>query len=262
MAWTIDMTGKNTLVTGGATGIGAQTCRELAEAGCNVAVNYYPSERDRAAAKELLEELRAMGVKAEGYEADVSSEEQVNAMVEKVVADFGSLEKLFSNAGNFNKCLMHEMDLAEWRRITSVHLDGAFLVAKACVVQMLKQGEGDIVFMASGCGLNGGGGSVAYPAAKAGIEGMMHEMVNEYASKGIRVNCIRPMVIETPMTRGRYDDAGWEHYLCYLPAKKAGTPKNVADLVVFLLDRERSEFILGASINIDGGRILHQQKPF
>ena len=153
MAWTIDMTGQVSLITGGATGIGAATAKSLAETGLNIAVNYYPSDRDRAAAKELVAELEAMGVRAKGYEADITNEDQVNAMVQAILADFGQIDNLFNNAGIIIKARMHEMSYSDFRKVVSVALDGAFLVTKAVLPNMLSRKCGDIALYA---GLGGG----------------------------------------------------------------------------------------------------------
>ena len=257
MAWTIDMTGQVSLITGGATGIGAATARSLAKTGSNIAVNYYPSDRDRAAAKELVAELEAMGVRAKGYEADITKEDQVNAMVQAILADFGQIDNLFNNAGIIIKAKMHEMSYSDFRKVVSVALDGAFLVTKAVLPNMLSRKCGDIVFMGSGTVKNGGGDSVAYPAGKGAVEGMVAQMVNEYSADGIRVNFIRPMVIMTPIMRARYTDESYAAYCSHLPMGRGGTPEEVADLVTFLLDRKRSGFLQGVGVDIDGGRIYH-----
>lgn len=257
MAWTIDLSGQVSLVTGGATGIGAATCRGFADAGSNVAINYYPSDRDRAAAKELVEELTAKGVEAIAVEADVTDEAAVNNMVDQIIKKWGRIDNLFNNAGIIIKAKMHELPYETFKKVTTVALDGAFLVTKACLPHMLEKQYGDIVMMGSGCTLNGGGDSVAYPAAKAGVEGMMAQMINEYADQGIRVNTIRPMVIMTPIMQARYTDESYADYCKHLPMHRGGTSEEVANLVVFLCDRERSGYILGARIDIDGGRIHH-----
>lgn len=258
MSWTIDLTGQVSLVTGGATGIGAATCRSYAEAGSHVAVNYYPSDRDREEAAKLLEELAGLGVESIGIECDVTDEAGVAKMIEQIIATWGRIDNVFSNAGlTIPTGLMHETDYDTFQQIYKIALDGSFLVLRACLPHMLAQGAGDIVLMGSGTVLNGGGSSVAYPAGKAALEGMMAEMVNEYAPKGIRVNLVRPMVIDTAFMRQRYTKAGWDEYVSHLPIKRGGTPEDIANLVVFLSDRERSGYIVGEAVNIDGGRIYH-----
>ncbi len=258
MAWTIDLSGQVSLVTGGATGIGAATCLGFADAGSNVAVNYYPSERDRAAAAELVEQLTGKGVEAIAVEADITDEAAVNKMVENIINKWGRIDNLFNNAGIIIKeGKMHELSYSTFKKIIQVPVDGTFLVTKACLPYMLERKCGDIVMMGSGTTQNGGGDSVAYPAGKAAVEGMMAQMVNEYADQGIRVNTIRPMVIMTPIMRARYTDEAYEEYCKHLPMHRGGTSEEVANLVVYLCDRERSGFILGARIDIDGGRIHH-----
>lgn len=258
MSWTIDLAGQVTLVTGGATGIGAAACRSFAEAGSHVAVNYYPSDRDRAAAAALRTELEALGVETLGIECDVTDEAGVQKMVDEIIATWGRVDNVFSNAGlTVPTGPMHETNYEAFQNIYKIALDGSFLVLRACLPHMLERGVGDIVLMGSGTVLNGGGSSVAYPAGKAALEGLMAEMVNEYAPKGIRVNLIRPMVIDTDFMRQRYTPEGWNEYVSHLPIKRGGTATDIANLVVFLSDRERSGYIVGEAVNIDGGRIHH-----
>lgn len=258
MSWGIDLSGQVSLVTGGATGIGAATCRSYAEAGSHVAVNYYPSDRDREAADALRRELEALGVETIGVECDVTDEAGVAAMVEQIIATWGRIDNIFSNAGlTVPTGMMHETDFKTFQRVYQIALDGAFLVIRAALPHMIERGRGDIVLMGSGTVLNGGGSSVAYPAGKAALEGVMAEMVNEYAPKGIRVNLIRPMVIDTDFMRQRYTPEGWDAYVSHLPVKRGGTAEDIANLVVFLTDRTRSGYIIGEAVNIDGGRIHH-----
>lgn len=258
MSWTIDLSGQVSLVTGGATGIGAAACRGYAEAGSHVAINYYPSDRDREAAAKLIEELEALGVEAMGIECDVTDEPGVAKMVDQIIAKWGRIDNVFSNAGlTIPTGMMHETDYGTFQQIYKIALDGSFLVLRSCLPHMVKQGAGDIVLMGSGTVLNGGGSSVAYPAGKAALEGLMAQMVNEYTPQGIRINLVRPMVIDTAFMQQRYTREGWNEYVNHLPIKRGGTPEDIANLVVFLSDRERSGYIVGEAINIDGGRIYH-----
>ena len=258
MSWTIDLSGQVSLVTGGATGIGAAACRGYAEAGSNVAVNYYPSDRDREEAAKLLKELDELGVESIAVECDVTDEAGVSRMIDQIIAKWGRVDNVFSNAGlTIPTGLMHETDYETFQQIYKIALDGSFLVLRACLPHMLERRAGDIVLMGSGTVLNGGGSSVAYPAGKAALEGLMAEMVNEYAPKGIRVNLLRPMVIDTAFMRQRYTPEGWDEYVSHLPIKRGGTAEDIANLVVFLSDRERSGYIVGEAVNIDGGRIHH-----
>lgn len=258
MTWTVDLTGQVSIVTGGATGIGAAACRGFADAGSHVVVNFYPSDRDRAEAPELIRDLEARGVQALGIECDVTDEAGVSEMVEQVIGKWGRIDNVFSNAGlTIPTGPMHETDYDTFQRIYKIALDGTFLVLRACLPHMLDRAAGDIVLMGSGTAINGGGSSVAYPAGKAALEGLMAEMVNEYAPRGIRVNLMRPMVVDTAFMRARYSPEGWNEYVSHLPVKRGGTPEDIANLVVFLSDRNRSGYIVGEAINIDGGRINH-----
>jgi 3-oxoacyl-[acyl-carrier protein] reductase len=245
------------LVTGGSRGIGAETCRQLAVAGADVIINHSHSNRGRQAAKALELELAGLGVQAMRCEADVSNEQEVNAMVQQAIARFGHLDILVNNAGICPSARFEEMSYQQWQASLDVILNGTFLVTRAVIPFMLNNNQGSIIMISSNATLNGGGGGAYYPAAKAGMEGLARQLVKEYAARGIRVNVIQPAVIDTDLFRERYPtDEDVSAYGKKIPVGRIGQPVDVANAVVFLAS-EKAGYICGASLLVDGGRAYY-----
>ena len=255
MPYTISLEGKNALVTGGARGIGAEICRQFSNAGADVAVNYYHSDADRQAAAALKAELDTNVLLCE---ADVSNESEVDSMMKRIADEFGAIDIVVNNAGILESSRFEELDTATWNRILAVILQGSFYVTRAAIPYMLEQGSGSIIMITSNCTVNGGGGSAAYPAAKAGVEGLARQLTVEYAGRGIRTNIIRPAVIDTELFRKRYDtDEKVIEYGRKLLVGRVGKPEDVANLAVFLAS-DKSSYICGAAIPVDGGRTYYK----
>jgi len=253
----INLDGQVALVTGGATGIGAESCRAFAEAGARVAVNYYPSDRDRDAASALMEEIRATGHEIEGYEADISDPQTVSSMVKTITSHFGSVDMVVNNAMINTISPFAELQFEDYLHVLRVNAGGAFLTSKECIPHMLERGFGSIIMVSSSAFVNGGGGSVAYPSSKGAMEGMMRGLVNEYAKHNIRINTVRPAVVETLINRARYTDEEWANYIGKMPMRRAGTVRDIANAIVFLSDRDKAGFINGMCLDVDGARIHH-----
>lgn len=156
--WIISLEGKVALVTGGARGIGAEICRQFAVAGADVIINYSHSDRGRGAANKLEKELTELGARVLQCEADVSSEQEVSAMVDQAIARFGHIDILVNNAGICPSSKFEEMSYQEWRDGLDVILNGAFLVTRSVIPHMLKNNRGSIIMISSNATLNGGGG--------------------------------------------------------------------------------------------------------
>jgi 3-oxoacyl-[acyl-carrier protein] reductase len=255
--WIISLEGKVALVTGGARGIGAEICRQFAVAGADVIINYSHSDRGRGAANKLEKELTELGARVLQCEADVSSEQEVSAMVDQAIARFGHIDILVNNAGICPSSKFEEMSYQEWRDGLDVILNGAFLVTRSVIPHMLKNNRGSIIMISSNATLNGGGGGAHYPAAKAGVEGMAKQLVKEYAARGIRVNVIQPAVIDTDLLRERYaTDEEVSAYGRKIPVGRVGQPVDVANAVVFLAS-DKAGYICGESLLVDGGRAYY-----
>lgn len=258
MPYTISLEGKKALVTGGARGIGAEICRQFAIAGADIAINYYHSDADRQAAASLKTEMENLGSSILLCEADVSNEKEVDAMVRNMADHFGSIDIIANNAGILESSPFDELDTNTWNRILGVILQGSFYVTRAVVPYMLKKSSGSIIMITTNCTVNGGGGSAAYPAAKAGVEGLARQLTVEYAGRGIRTNIIRPAVIDTELFRQRYNtDEAVREYGKKLPVGRVGKPEDIANLAVFLAS-DKSSYICGAAIPVDGGRTYYK----
>ena len=246
--------GKAALVTGGASGIGRATALAMSREGARVAV----SDRAEAGIAETVALINAAGGQAIAIGGDVTKETDVAAMVTRTVAAFGKIDCAFNNAGISGRAVgpvgqrTHEMSRESFDGMLAVNLTGVFLCLKHEIVQMLKQGNGGaIVNTASIAGLVGLPTSTHYVAAKHGVVGLTKTAAMEYAKDKIRVNCVNPGYIKTPMTdeamKTRYDDL-----MTKVPMNRLGLPEEIAEAVVWMCS-DKASFMTGASHIIDGG---------
>jgi NAD(P)-dependent dehydrogenase (short-subunit alcohol dehydrogenase family) len=235
---------KVAIVTGGASGIGEYTVREMLKQGAKVVI----ADFDDAGGQKLADEL---GEGVSFIHVDVSNEEQVEAMVKHSVDTFGKVDILFSNAGIGSTGSTHELTLEDWDKTISVNLSGVFLCAKYALIEMVKQGRGSIVNCASILGHVGQAATASYSAAKGGVVNMTRALALEYASQGIRVNAVCPGYINTPLL-DQLDDATRKHLVSLHPLGRLGESHEVANAVVFLASDEAS-FVTGANLLVDGG---------
>lgn len=235
---------KVAIVTGGASGIGEFTVREMLKQGAKVVI----ADFDDAGGQKLADEL---GEGVSFIHVDVSNEEQVEAMVKHSVDTFGKVDILFSNAGIGSTGATHELSLEDWNKTISVNLSGVFLCAKYALKEMVKQGSGSIVNCASILGHVGQAATASYTAAKGGVVNMTRALSVEYASQGIRVNAVCPGYINTPLL-DQLDDATRKHLVSLHPLGRLGESHEVANAVVFLASDEAS-FVTGANLLVDGG---------
>jgi 3-oxoacyl-[acyl-carrier protein] reductase len=246
--------GRVALITGGARGIGAATASRLAEDGAAVAL----CDLDLAAAEATAAQIAARcGVKAIGLRADVSKSDDVERLVEEIVLCLGSLDILVNNAGITRDNLIHKMTDDDWDAIAGVHLRGAFLCSRAAQREMVKRNWGRIVNLSSVSAL-GNRGQTNYSAAKAGLQGMAKTLAVELGRYGITANAVAPGFIDSEMTRatairlGRDPEEWKEERAREIPVRRAGVPRDVANLIAFLCSDEAS-FISGQVIYIAGG---------
>jgi NAD(P)-dependent dehydrogenase (short-subunit alcohol dehydrogenase family) len=247
------LAGRSALVTGGASGIGRATALAMAREGARVAV----SDRTEESAASTVALINQAGGQAIAIGADVASEADVQAMVARTVAAFGRLDCAFNNAGISPRNVgptgqrTHEMSQASFDAMLAVNLTGVFLCMKHEIPHMLAQGGGSIVNTASIAGLIGLPSATNYVAAKHGVVGITKTAAMEYAKDNIRVNCVNPGYIKTPMT----DPTMAERYdalMAKVPMNRLGTAEEIAEAVVWMLS-DRASFMTGASHIIDGG---------
>lgn len=240
----------NALVTGASRGIGRGIALEMARCGANVAFTYLSSP-DKAAA--LEEELRALGVKAKGYQSDASDFKAADQLIADVVKDFGSLEVVVNNAGITRDNLLMRMTEEQFDEVIRTNLKSAFNITKACQRPMLKQKKGSIINITSVVGVKGNAGQANYAASKAGMIGFTKSVALELGSRNIRCNAIAPGFIETEMTAALPSDTV-QQWREQIPLKRGGTPEDVANAVVFLAS-DASSYITGQVLHVDGGML-------
>ena len=244
--------GKVALVTGGSRGIGRAIALKLAGEGAAVAINYAGNAK---AAEEVKASIEAAGGKAMVVQADVSSAEAVDAMVEAVVNELGGIDILVNNAGITRDGLLMRMKEADWDAVINTNLKGVFYCTKAVSKLMMKKRSGRIVNMASVVGLTGNAGQANYAAAKSGVIGFSKSMAKELASRGITVNMVAPGYIETDMTAVLSDKVR-EAMISTVPLARAGQAEDVAGAVLFLVS-DMASYITGQVINVDGGMVMY-----
>jgi len=242
---------KLAVVTGAAQGLGACVSAVLAKHGHRLLL---VDRQDPAVA---IARLRADGAAADGLRGDVSSEAFAAEIAAWVGANAGAAEVLVNNAGVSLICPAESTSAADWRRVMDVNLLGPFLLSKALGTQMLAHRRGSIVNVASIAGLAGIAHRSAYNASKHGLIGLTRTLAAEWGARGVRVNAVCPGWIKTEMDvkdqgSGAYSDADIENRV---PMARFARPEDVAEAIAFLGDAERSAFVNGVSLPIDGGWI-------
>ena len=247
----MQFTGKVALVTGGGSGIGKATAELFAARGGAVAA----ADVNEAAAEATAEGIRKAGGRAVAVRCDVTAWDHVQAAVDRARTECGSLDVVVNCAGILKGHLLEETPEAEWRQMLDVNLTGAFLVTKAALKAMREQGGGAIVHIASRMAIRVKEGHGAYAAAKAGILQLTQMAALEGAPHKIRVNCVVPGFVDSPMTRTGYRDDAFEGWNKVCPLGRAGIPEDIAKAMLFLASDEAA-FITGVALPVDGGRTI------
>ena len=244
------------LITGGSGAIGQGIGRRLAEDGFQVAVHGF-GDADRANA--VRDELRALGTRAESYQADLSQEDDAESLFAAVLRDFGWLDCLVSNAGIYPRSAVTETSAAEWDAVLGTNLRGTFLICRAAARHLRETGAGSrgrIVTISSGAASRGAVNGAHYAASKAAIIAFTKSLALELAPDRILVNCVAPGTIDTPMPRlGMTEEQLQERAQAFIPLGRLGTPADVAEVVAFLLE-ERVTWLTGQTIWLNGGDLL------
>jgi len=243
------------LVTGAAAGMGLDTARAFAAAGAAVVL----ADVDQKALDRATDELTATGHRALGVACDVADEEQVGALVDRTVAEFGRLDMAFNNAG----IMLPLSDAADepassFDRVTAINLRGVWACMKHELRQMRDQGSGAIVNCSSLGGLVGLPGRAAYHASKHGVIGLTRSAALEYAPRGIRINAVCPGTFDTPMVSGMLATQAdaIKEILRDQPIGRLGRAEEIADAVLWLCS-SGSTFVIGHALAVDGGFTAH-----
>ena len=245
-----DLQGRIAMVIGSGQGIGKRIALELAKRGAKVVTN----DITGCCADDTLAEVRALGSDGLALTGDVSSAEQVEAMVKTVLDTFGQIDILVNNAGTTRDNLIVRMSEEEWDLIQRVNLKSAWLCSRAVTRPMMRKKYGRIVNISSASGLMGQMGQTNYSASKAGMIGLTKALAREVASRGITVNAVAPGFIQTALIEKMPQDI-LESLLKYIPVGRAGTVDDVANAVSFLVSDEAS-YITGQVLSVDGGLVM------
>lgn len=246
-----DITGQTALVTGGSSGIGVVFAEALAECGVNVVICARREEK----LKKVAKNLRSVdGSRVLPIPCDVTDEKAVEAMVKKTVDEFGSLEILVNNAGTSAIMPSTEMPLDDWKKVIDVNLTGVFICARVSARQMIKQGYGKIINIASIYGEVGDIFNAApYYASKGGVVNLTRSMAVEWAKHEIYVNAIAPGFFPSEMTGPIFQDKETYNYIkSRTPLGKVGNPADLKGAVIFF-SSPASNYITGQILQVDGG---------
>lgn len=247
-----DLTGKVSIVTGAAMGLGRTVALRMAQDGSDVVL----VDLDVNLMQEVAEEIHAMGRKTLIHAVDISQWAQVKAMADNAIAVFKRIDILVNAAGILGPTLpVWEYAVEDWDRVVAIDLKGTFLLCKAVIEQMRKQKSGRIVNFASIAGKDGNPNSCAYTASKAGVIGFTRGLALEVAKEGIFVNSIAPTMIEGKMAESMTDEQR-NMLFSKIPMGRFGRPNEVAALVRFLVSDDCS-FSTGACYDISGGRAVY-----
>jgi glucose 1-dehydrogenase len=256
------LAGQKALVTGASSGIGRAVALAFARAGADVAINYLGADD---AVDTVLSTVQKAGAKAIAIRADVSREDQVQAMFERAIAELGTIDILVNNAGIQDDAPIDKMTIAQWNAVINTNLTGQFLCAREAIREFKRRGvvsavsvaAGKIIFMSSVHEVIPWAGHVNYAASKGGVMLLMKSLAQEMAPFKIRVNSICPGAIRTPLNLSAWETPEAHDALMKLiPYKRIGEPEEVGWLATFLAS-DYADYITGSSLFIDGGMMLY-----
>lgn len=244
--------GRVSIVTGGSRGLGQAMAQGLAEAGSHIVI----ADIDQDAADRTAEAFRALGVQALAIQTDVTSEDQVQDMVDKVMSRFGKIDVLINNAGIALHEKTEDLSFSDWNRVINLNLNSVFLISKAVGRVMIRQQKGAMINIASMSGLiaNTPQPQSAYNASKAGVIMLTKSLASEWAQHHIRVNAIAPGYMKTALTKPFFEGGGEmvRKWMEMTPVGRPGTPEELAGIALYLAS-DASSFATGGVFTIDGG---------
>ncbi len=254
--------GQKALVTGASSGIGKGIAIALGHAGADVVLNYVAGED---VIEEILTEVRRCGGRAYAHKADVSREDEVQEMFQRMFREFGTIDILINNAGLQRDAPLHEMTLDQWNKVLSVNLTGQFLCTREAVREFRRRGvvkevscaAGKILCISSVHEVIPWAGHVNYAASKGGVMMMMKSVAQEVAPFRIRVNSIAPGAIRTPINRDAWETPeAYQDLLKLIPYKRIGEVEDIGRVAVWLAS-DQADYVHGATLFVDGGMTLY-----
>src|SRR6266568_9665295 len=254
--------GQKALVTGANSGIGLGVALALGRAGADVVVNYVSGDET---AQQVVEEIKQSGVQAYAHKADVSKEDQIQAMFQHMFNEFGTIDILINNAGLQRDAAFDQMTLEQWNTVISINLTGQFLCAREAVREFKRRGvvpevscaAGKIICISSVHEIIPWAGHVNYAASKGGVMLMMKSIAQEVAPYRIRVNSVCPGAVRTPINIAAWSTAeAYASLMELVPYKRIGEPEDIGRVVAWLASDD-SDYIHGATIFVDGGMTLY-----
>jgi glucose 1-dehydrogenase len=260
-----DLSGQIAIVTGASSGIGRATAKALAAAGAIAIVNHPPKPNSEAKAAAVVAEIEASGGQSVAIAADISKEDQVDAMVAETVERFGTVHIFVANAGIERPAAIQDMSLGDWQAVIDVNLTGAFLVARAATREFLRRGPvpdlstatGKIVFTTSVHEIIPWAFQANYAASKGGMALLMRSLAQELAPMKIRLNSVAPGAIRTAINAESWQtEAARQDLLKLIPYGRIGEPEDVARSVAWLVS-DAADYVTGATLIVDGGMTLY-----
>jgi meso-butanediol dehydrogenase / (S,S)-butanediol dehydrogenase / diacetyl reductase len=240
--------GKRAVITGGGSGIGAATACLFAAEGAHVAILDYDLQR----AVEVVTRIRESGGDAAAWPCDVANEIQVRDSVGLAAQHLGAIDILFNSAGIAIRSTVSDTETDDWDRVMDINVRGSFLCSRFCLEHFAAEG-GSIIHVSSVTGILGVRSRAAYSASKGALVALTRNMAIDLAARNIRVNCVCPGFVRTPMAKALLDDVGRRDRLVSMhPLGRLGEPEDIARAVLFLASDE-AQWITGISLPVDGG---------
>ncbi|MBD3290083.1 glucose 1-dehydrogenase [candidate division KSB1 bacterium] len=256
------LAGQKALVTGANSGIGKGIAVALGQAGADIIVNYVSDEK---AAQDVVGKIKDAGSKALGYQADVSNEDEVKGMFQKMYREFGTIDILVNNAGIQKDAPIDEMTLDQWKAVINVNLTGQFICIREAIKEFKRRGvvkkvscaAGKIICISSVHEIIPWAGHANYAASKGGVMLMMKSIAQEVAPFRIRVNSIAPGAIRTPINNKAWDtQEAYDRLMELVPYNRIGEVDDVGRVAVWLAS-DHSDYVTGTSLIVDGGMTLY-----
>lgn len=246
---------KVAIITGSGSGIGAAAAKLFAKNGATVVV----SDINIDQAQNIADQIKSEGNHATMIAADVSAYEQIQNLVDQTVNTLGQVDILVNNAGIINKTMVKTANFPvdEWHKLIAINQTGVFYGMQCALKQMIKQGHGNIVNVASLAGLKAMGRSIGYSASKFAVVGMTKSAALEYASKNIRINCVCPAYTQSALLEGVFeiDEQIHDRFMKYMPMKRFGDVEEIAESILWLASAKTS-FVTGQALTVCGGSSL------